>query len=63
MHNMASLISENIDSLLVDEASLNSKSMSSFFSGNVEILAVAETKLDVSFATAQFLIPSFHHPF
>ena len=33
MHNMASLISENIDSLLVDEASLNSKSMSSLISG------------------------------
>ena len=33
MHNMASLISKNIDSLLVDEASLNSKSMSSLISG------------------------------
>ena len=30
---MASLISENIYSLLVDEASLNSKSMSSLISG------------------------------
>ena len=43
-------------------SSLISGSASSFFSGNVEILVVAKTKLDVSFATAQFSIPSFHYP-
>ena len=39
------------------------KNMSSLISENVEILIVAETKLDSSFPTAQFLIPGFHHPF
>ena len=37
--------------------------MSSLISENVDILIVAETKLDSSFPTAQFLIPGFHHPF
>ena len=35
------------------------KNMSSL----IDILIVAETKLDSSFLTAQFLIPGFHHPF
>ena len=39
------------------------KNMSSLISENVEILIVAETKLDSSFPTAQFLIPGFHQPF
>ena len=39
------------------------KNMSSLISGNVGILIVAETKLDSSFQTAQFLIPGFHLPF
>ena len=37
--------------------------MSSLTSKNVEILIVAETKLDSSFPTTQFLIPGFHYPF
>ena len=39
------------------------KNMSSLILGNVDILIVAETKLDSSFPTAQFLIPGFHYPF
>ena len=39
------------------------KNMSSLISKNVDILKVAETKLDSSFPTAQFLIPDFQHPF
>ena len=39
------------------------KNMSSLISENVDILIVAETKLDSSFPTAQFLILGFHHPF
>ena len=39
------------------------KNMSSLISENVDILIVAETNLDSSFSTAQFLIPRFHHPF
>ena len=31
--------------------------------GFIDILIVAETKLDLSFPTAQFLIPAFHHLF
>ena len=30
--------------------------------GNVEILCIAETKLDPSFPNSQFLIPGFHKP-
>ena len=37
--------------------------MSSLISENVNILILAEIKLDSSCPTAQFLIPSFHHPF
>ena len=37
--------------------------MCSLFSENVEILIVAETELDPSFPTAEFLIPGSHHPF
>ena len=39
------------------------KNMSSLISENVDILIVAETKLDSSFPTGQFLILGFHHPF
>ena len=39
------------------------KNMSSLVSENVDILIVAETKLDSSSPTAHFLIPGFHHPF
>ena len=39
------------------------KYMSSLISEDFDILMVAETKLDSSFPTAQFLIPGFHHPF
>ena len=37
--------------------------MPSSISKNVDILIVAETKLDSFFPTPQFLIPGFHHPF
>ena len=37
--------------------------MSSLISENVDISIVAETKLDSSFPTTQFVIPGFHHPF
>ena len=37
--------------------------MSSLISENVDILIVAEPKLDSSFPTAEFLIPGFLHPF
>ena len=39
------------------------KNMSSLILGNVDILIVAETKIDSSFPTAQFLIPGFHYLF
>ena len=39
------------------------QNMSSLISENVDILIVAETKLDSSFPTTQFVIPGFHHPF
>ena len=39
------------------------QNMSSLISGNVDILIVAETKLDSFFPTTQFVIRGFHHPF
>ena len=39
------------------------RSLCSFISSNVDILSIAETKLDYSFPNAQFLIPNFHQPF
>ena len=39
------------------------QNMSSLISENVDILIVAETKLDPSFPTTQFVISGFHHPF
>ena len=30
--------------------------------GNVDVLCIAETKLDPSFPNSQFLIPGFHKP-
>ena len=39
------------------------ENMSSLISEDIVIFIMAETKLDSSFPTAQFLIPAFHHPF
>ena len=39
------------------------KNMPILISEIVDILIVAETKLDSSFLAAQLLIPGFHHPF
>ena len=39
------------------------KNMSSLISENVDILILAETRLDPSFPTAHFLVPGFHHSF
>ena len=38
-------------------------SLCSLISSHVDILPIAETKLDYSFPNAQFLIPNFHQPF
>ena len=38
-------------------------SLCSLISSHVDILSIAETKLDYSFPNAQFLIPIFHQPF
>ena len=39
------------------------KKVPSLISENVDIFIVAETKLDSSFPTTQFIIPGLHHPF
>ena len=39
------------------------KKMSSLISVNIDILIVAEAKLDSSFPSKQLVIPGFHHPF
>ena len=38
-------------------------SLCSLISPQVDILSIAETKLDYSFPNAQFLIPNFHQSF
>ena len=37
-------------------------SLCSLVSSHVDILSIAETKLDYSFSKTQFLIPNFHQP-
>ena len=39
------------------------RSLCSLISSHVDILSIAETKLDYSFHNAQFLIPNFRQPF
>ena len=39
------------------------RSLCSLISSHVDILSIAETKLDYSFPNSQFLIPNFHQPF
>ena len=37
--------------------------LQNIFKRNVDILVIAETNIDQSFTTAQFVIESFHKPF
>ena len=65
---MKNLRLKNPKNIILSYLNLNSvwnkfKNMSSLISANVDILIVAETKLDSFFPTAEFLIPGFHHPF
>ena len=59
---------KNPKNVIVSYLNINSvrnkfNNKSTLILANVDILIVAETKLDSSFPTAQFLIPGFHHPF
>ena len=65
---MKKLRLKNPDHIIFSYLNINSvrnkiESMSSLISENVDILIVAETKLESSFLTTQFVIPGFHHTF
>ena len=65
---MKKLRLENPENIIFSYLNINSsrnkfKNMSSLVSENADILIVAETILDASFLTTQFVIPGFHHPF
>ena len=65
---MKNLSLKNPKNIIFSYLNINSiwnkfKNMFSLFSENIDIFIVTETKLDSSFPTAQFLIPSLHHPF
>ena len=56
---------KNINLSYININSIRNKfgSFCSLISSHVNILSIAETKLDYSFPNAQFLIPNFHQPF
>ena len=56
---------ENIIFSYINTNSVHDKfgSLCSLISSHVDILSIAETKLEYSFPNAQFLIPNFHQPF
>ena len=65
---MKKLRLKNPENIIFSYLNINSvrnkiQRMSSLISENVDIFIVAETKLDSSFPTTQFVIPGFHHTF
>ena len=59
---------QNLKNIIFSYININSirnifGSLCSLISSHVDILSIAETKLDYSFPNAQFLIPIFHQPF
>ena len=67
MSHLRNLRSKNAGNIIFSYLNINSirnkfESPCELLSGNVDILCIAETKLDPSFPNSQFLIPGFHKP-
>ena len=61
------LRSKNEGNIIFSYLNINSirnkfENLCELVAGNVDILCIAETKLDPSFPNSQFLIPGFHKP-
>ena len=67
MSHLRDLRSENAGNIILSHLNINSvrnkfENRCELVVGNVDILCIAETKLDPLFPNSQFLIPGFHKP-
>ena len=67
MSHLRNLRSKNAGNIIFSYLNINSirnkfENLCELVAGNVDILCIAETKLDPSFPNLQFLIPGFHKP-
>ena len=67
MSHLRNLRSKNTGNIIFSYLNTNStrnkfENLSELVTGNVEILCIAETKLDPSLHNSQFLMPGFHEP-
>ena len=65
--HLRNLRSKNAGNIIFSYLNINSirnkfENLCELVAGNVDILCIAETKLDPSFPNSQFLIPGFHKP-
>ena len=67
MSHLTSLRSKNPKNIIFSYININSirnkfENLCDIVGNNVDVLSIAETKLDSSFPNAQFLLPGFHEP-
>ena len=67
MSHLRNLRSKNVGNIIFSYLNINSirnkfENLCELVAGNVDILCIAETKLDPSLQNSQFLIPVFHKP-
>ena len=67
MSHVRNLRLKNTGNIIFSYLNINStrnkfENLSELVTGNVEILCIAETKLDPSLPNSQFLMPGFHEP-
>ena len=67
MSHLSNLRSKNPKNIIFSYININSirnkfENLCDIVGNNVDILSIAETKLDSSFPNAQFLLPGFHEP-
>ena len=67
MSHLGNLRSKNPKNIIFSYININSirnkfENICDIFGNNLDVLSIAETKLDCSFPNAQFLLPGFHEP-
>ena len=67
MSHLPNLRSKNAGKIIFSYLNINYirnefENLCELVAGNVDILFIVETKLDLSFPNLQFLIPGFHNP-
>ena len=65
--HLGNLRSKNPKNIIFSHVKINSicnkfENLCDIVGSNVDVLSIAETKLDSSFPNAQFLLPDFHEP-